>query len=656
MLILVVSVFIIVSLSISTYVITAQNISKTIITPSVLSSFSELLTQPDIILLLNEKPEIQESVLANTGKYFQITSAAIYDNKGNITSRYKKSDDLIAYDTINDLKKHLNDEHINTNDFVIKEMVIDNKHYGSIYIEANKNIATHFAKSSFFASILILTLALCIVYIVLELVSKIINRPIAKLINTALEITLEENYNTRAQKIHNDELGSLTDSFNSMLTQIQSRDRQLREEKSKSDKSRQRAIELSESSRKANEGLQQEVEIRVKIEKKLTDYHSYLNSVINSMPSILIAVDGNLNITHTNKASNVFFVNNDDTQSKPIEDAFPLLAPYSASMLKAVRDFEIQEVEKVILTVNGNTRQFNIVIYPVNGPGSIGAVIRLDDITEKLRLESAMIQNEKMMSVGGLAAGMAHEINNPLGGIIHSIQNIQRRLSTDLEKNATLASSLGTDISSIQAYLDQRGIFKFLDSIKDAGERSATIVSNMLLFSRQSSKKKQFVDVTDLLTRTITIASSDYNLSHGYDFKRINITKDFDAALPELPCVSSELEQVFLNLLTNAAQALQTYVEDKLSQPHWHSEIIIKTRKINNSAVITISDNGPGMDEETRKRIFEPFFTTKDIGYGTGLGLSVSFFIIESHHQGTMTASSRLGHGTQFTITLPLSE
>jgi signal transduction histidine kinase len=261
-----------------------------------------------------------------------------------------------------------------------------------------------------------------------------------------------------------------------------------------------------------------------------------------------------------------------------------------------------------------------------------------------------------MMSVGGLAAGMAHEINNPLGGIIHSVQNIQRRLSTDLEKNASLASSLGTDISAIQAYLDQRGIYKFLDSIKDAGERSATIVSNMLLFSRQSSKKKQFVDVKDLLTRTITIASSDYNLSHGYDFKRINITKDFDDGLPEIPCVSSELEQVFLNLLTNAAQALQTYVEDKLSQPHWHSEIIIKTRKVNNSAVITISDNGPGMDEETRKRIFEPFFTTKDIGYGTGLGLSVSFFIIASHHQGTMTASSMLGQGTQFTITLPLSE
>lgn len=652
LLILTSAVFFIVVLAVIAYVSTAQTISKKVIAPSALNSFADVLTQPDVIKLLHQNPEIQKDILGRMGNFFQISAAAIYDESGQLQSSFYSKNGL---PTLPDKLTELKEQDLKHCQCTFRSMLVDNSLRGTLYIQADGDMAFRFASSTILASALIFMLGLFIIYAVLGLVEKLINRPVLKLMATARRITREENYSARAEKFNDDELGSLADSFNAMLAQIQMRDQQLRDEKDKAEKARQRAIELSESSRKTNDSLQKEVTIRAKIERKLTDYHSYLNNVISSMPSILIAVDNELRVTHANRASNIFCTTPDGTNSKPVEDAYALLAPYSTMMLTAIRDFRVQNIEKVTLPVKEQVRHFNIVIYPVEGLGSVGAVIRLDDITERLHLEDIMVQTEKMMSVGGLAAGMAHEINNPLGGIIHSLQNIQRRLSMDMGKNNDVAKSLGTDIPVIRSYLEQRGILQFLASIQDASERAATIVSNMLLFSRQSSKSKQPANLSELLERTITIANSDYNLSQGYDFKRIELIQNLDPDLHAVPCVSSELEQVFLNLLTNAAQALKTYAEEKPYDPDWHSIITIKTYKKGQQAIIEVSDNGPGMEENTRKRIFEPFFTTKDVGRGTGLGLSVSFFIISSHHQGTMTVESEPDKGTCFTISLPLN-
>ena len=121
-----------------------------------------------------------------------------------------------------------------------------------------------------------------------------------------------------------------------------------------------------------------------------------------------------------------------------------------------------------------------------------------------------------------------------------------------------------------------------------------------------------------------------------------------------MPCIPSEIEQVVLNLFKNAAQALQDYKQQKEFDLDWYSQIQIVTRKRGEFAEIIIEDNGPGMEEEVTRHIFEPFFTTKEVGMGTGLGLSVSFFIITNHHLGQMRVESTLGSGTRFTISLPL--
>jgi len=273
------------------------------------------------------------------------------------------------------------------------------------------------------------------------------------------------------------------------------------------------------------------------------------------------------------------------------------------------------------------------------------------DITESRKMEAMMVQTEKMMSVGGLAAGMAHEINNPLGGMLQSLQNTIRRLSPGLAANEADAKACGTRLETIRCYLEKREIFDFLDNIRKSGERASHIVENMLSFSRRSESRKAPVDLAELLDKAVELAAHDYDLKKKYDFRHIRIERRYEAAMPQVPCAATEIEQVVLNLLRNAAQAMG---DDPAQGPS--PRITIHLKRNGEDAVIEIADNGPGMDDARIKRIFEPFFTTKEVGVGTGLGLSVSYFIITNNHGGAMTAESVPGEGTNFIIRLPLVE
>ncbi|BBO76298.1 hypothetical protein DSCW_37150 [Desulfosarcina widdelii] len=271
------------------------------------------------------------------------------------------------------------------------------------------------------------------------------------------------------------------------------------------------------------------------------------------------------------------------------------------------------------------------------------------DVTESRKMEAMMVQTEKMMSVGGLAAGMAHEINNPLGGMLQSLQNVIRRLSPGLPANEAEAEACGTRLETIRNYLEKREILRFLDNIRVSGERASHIVENMLSFSRRSESRKAPVDLSGLLDKAVELAAHDYDLKKKFDFRHIRIERRYDAGMPFVPCAATEIEQVVLNLLRNAAQAMREG-EAPVPSPC----ITLHLRKESDFAVIEIADNGPGMDETRIKRIFEPFFTTKEVGVGTGLGLSVSYFIVTSNHGGAMTAESTPGEGASFIIRLPL--
>ena len=264
--------------------------------------------------------------------------------------------------------------------------------------------------------------------------------------------------------------------------------------------------------------------------------------------------------------------------------------------------------------------------------------------------EELMVQTEKMMSLGGLAAGMAHEINNPLGIITQAAQNIERRVSLDLPANRQAAEALGVSLEGINAYFVQRQILDFIGSIRTASFRAAKIVANMLQFSRRAETTMQPTSLSGIMDQAVELAGSDYDLKKKYDFRSIEIIRDYAPDMPLIPMVSVEIEQVILNLLKNAAQAMHQNPSDR--KPLITLRLLRETRY----ALIEIEDNGPGMAEEIRRRVFEPFFTTKEPGTGTGLGLSVSYMIVTQNHKGLMEAESTPGKGTCFRVRLPLDE
>jgi len=269
------------------------------------------------------------------------------------------------------------------------------------------------------------------------------------------------------------------------------------------------------------------------------------------------------------------------------------------------------------------------------------------DITEKKRLQEMMVETEKMVTIGGLAAGMAHELNNPLGAIIQSVQNLRRRLSIGLAANEKVATETGVDIAAMQEYLNCRGIYDMLAHITTAGTRAADIIAKMLAFSQKSVLGRTSVHLADLVDRAIDLAACDYDLKKRCDFGKIAIVREYDSAVPAVLANVAEIEQVLVNLLKNAAQALVERPADR--QPL----ITVRVASREGFAVMEVADNGPGIPKGYRAHIFDPFFTTKQVGEGTGLGLSVSYAIIVQHHQGSIQVDSREGEGTCFTVLLP---
>jgi signal transduction histidine kinase len=172
----------------------------------------------------------------------------------------------------------------------------------------------------------------------------------------------------------------------------------------------------------------------------------------------------------------------------------------------------------------------------------------------------------------------------------------------------------------------------------------------MLQFSRRADSHKVPAALSEILEQTLDLAANDYDLKKKYDFRSIEILRDFAPDVPLIPVVVSELEQVLLNLLENAAHAMQENPPDRPPR------LTLRIWKEAGYGVLEVEDNGPGLDEASRRRIFEPFFTTKGPGLGTGLGLSVSYVIITQNHKGLLEVDSAPNQGARFTIRLPLDE
>ncbi len=397
-----------------------------------------------------------------------------------------------------------------------------------------------------------------------------------------------------------------------------------------------------------------EIKAHRKSDKDLNDTRTYLSGIIDSMPSMMIGIDSAGGITMWNDLTErETGYKAEETLGRPLQHYIPFFKSLEDRIENSLKTATIEEIKKAVFQWMGRTGYYNITIYPVFTESDKGAVIRIDEISEQVRMEEMIIQSEKMLSVGGLAAGMAHEINNPLAGIIQTVDVIKKRLleNTENSVNKEAAEKAGVTTGGVARYLKARDIDRMIAMVEESGTRIARIIQNMLSFSRANHEMSSTHDVSEILDKTLELAATDYDLKKKYDFKDITIEKNYAATHPQIVCDSSKLQQVFFNILRNGAEAMHSA---SVERPCFHLEIYNDPRAA--MAVIEISDNGPGMDEETQKRIFEPFYTTKPVGVGTGLGLSVSYFIITENHNGKLTVSSRPGQGAKFTIKLPLAE
>ncbi len=394
-----------------------------------------------------------------------------------------------------------------------------------------------------------------------------------------------------------------------------------------------------------------EREDTARAERNLSQLQNYLSNIIDSMPSAIIGVDHNLKITQWNSQAHFQIgISAEHALNRSILVILPRLKSELKNIKTTINNQTIQKNIRLSHLINGQTYHEELTIYPLREEkDGAGAVIRLDDITEKIRLEGMVIQSDKMLSLGGLAAGMAHEINNPLAGILQNAQLTIHRLTKDIPANQKAAINAGTTMKTIRTFMEDRKILKQLRSIEDAGGRAARIVKNMLSFARKTTNEKKHEGIPELLEQALELAENDYNLKKQYDFKKIKVQTAFDDNVPKVMCESSKIIQVFFNIFSNAAQAVHDDVK-KPEGPLFNFNL----STINNKVQIVIEDNGPGMDEKIRKRIFEPFFTTKDVNHGTGLGLSLAYFIIVEDHNGEMEVESIKGKGTKFIIRLPL--
>lgn len=387
-----------------------------------------------------------------------------------------------------------------------------------------------------------------------------------------------------------------------------------------------------------------------KAEVELAKTRNYLSNIIDSMPSMVVGVDTECNVTQWNmEAERITNIAPQDAIGRPLHSVLPFLSREVERVRESIRTRTTCSDLLQVRSASGEVQHENVTIYPLIANGVDGAVVRVDDVTDRVNLEQIMVQSEKMMSVGGLAAGMAHEINNPLAAILGYTQNIKKRVFGGLKKNHAVAEECGVSLENVQEYLKHREIPRMLDGIHESGARAANIVANMLSFSRKTEKELKRHDLALLLDATLELAANDYNLKKYYDFRKIKIIREYDEASLPVHCDGNEIQQVFFNLLKNGAEAMMD--KDYEDVP---PTITCRVKQVGGMAVVEIEDNGPGMDDAVRKRIFEPFYTTKEVGKGTGLGLSVSYFIITDQHKGCMEVESAIGEWTRFSIKLPI--
>ncbi len=274
-------------------------------------------------------------------------------------------------------------------------------------------------------------------------------------------------------------------------------------------------------------------------------------------------------------------------------------------------------VEELALPAMEGVFQLSVSPWYDKNNRLVGSIHVAKDISNEKQLQQQLIQSEKLSAIGELISGIAHELNNPLTGVMGYSQLLQLRKDLDDRAKDSLLK------------------------INNLALRCQKIVQNLLSFARKQKPERTLSDINEILEKTVELRSYELQVNN------IELTRELDRHLPKTIADAHQLQQVFLNILTNAEQAML--------EAHGKGQLTIRTRFDANNAriIVEIIDDGPGISENYLPKIFDPFFTTKEVGKGTGLGLSLSYGMIKEHG-GNIFARSNLGSGATFVIELPV--
>ena len=311
----------------------------------------------------------------------------------------------------------------------------------------------------------------------------------------------------------------------------------------------------------------------------------------------------------------------------------------------------IEEVEKQKKIIENARDEINHTLIEVDHQKKLieDKNTELNKLLVDLReAQQQLVMAEKMASLGQLTAGVAHEINNPINFVSANIKPLKEDLADIVEcinryESVIRENKLEELFSGVQQFKNKtdiafsmKEIQDLLRGIEEGANRTSEIVKGLRNFSRLDQNVVKKANLNEGIESTLTLLHTVYK-------DRIEIIKDY-GDIPEVECLPGQINQVLMNILSNAIQAIAE-----------KGEIFIKTSEEKSAVKISIRDTGGGMSDETKQKIFDPFFTTKEVGKGTGLGLSISYGIIEKH-QGKIEVNSVQGKGTEFIITLPVHQ
>ena len=416
---------------------------------------------------------------------------------------------------------------------------------------------------------------------------------------------------------------------------------------------------------KTNDSLLKEIAVRRHAEDTAKCLLAENEGMLTAIPSILIGLDDEGHITRWNAlAESTFGISRDQALGQALAEC-PIRWNDTKLLDVVAHCRQIGKPEKIsdiaFTKPDGRHGYLGVSLAPFASRGGAGAgmLVFADDLTEHRCLQAQLNAAQKLESIGQLAAGIAHEINTPIQYVGDNTAFLKdafadmSRAVAAYQSLVTLLKSAAPDSAHI-AEAEQRiagcdiaylcgEVPRAIEQTQEGLGQVARIVRAMKEFSHPGSEEKSAVDLNRAIENTITVARNEWKYV-------ANVVSDLDASLPHVPCLPGELNQVFLNLIVNAAHAIN---DNLAGQPGGKGVITIRTRGLPTGVEIRIQDTGGGIPQAIQSRVFDPFFTTKPVGKGTGQGLAIARNVVVKKHGGTIAFESEAGKGTTFIMNLP---